>query len=119
LTSFVHTDSRGGYNDDCIRFCLGSYNRVSRCHRDDIEKSSLELGVASLAGAAMIHTGATVFDHMLHGSFFHATGDSVNMTIQERLRLIPYEKQVLFSQLPLPSSSVYLSCLSDKIKPWR
>lgn len=54
----------------------------------------MELGVASLAGAAMIHAGATVFDHMPHGSFFHATGGSVNMTIQERLRLIPYETAV-------------------------
>lgn len=43
----------------------------------------LELGVSSLAGAAMIHAGATVFDHMPHGSFFHATGGSVNMDIKE------------------------------------
>lgn len=42
----------------------------------------LELGVSSLAGAAMIHAGATVFDHMPHGSFFHATGGSVNMDIK-------------------------------------
>ncbi|HHE9386342.1 TPA: GntP family permease [Haemophilus influenzae] len=54
----------------------------------------LELGVSSLAGAAMIHAGATVFDHMPHGSFFHATGGSVNMDIKERLKLIPYESTV-------------------------
>lgn len=54
----------------------------------------LELGVSSLAGAAMIHAGATVFDHMPHGSFFHATGGSVNMDIKERLKLIPYESVV-------------------------
>ncbi|PRJ49776.1 fructuronate transporter [Haemophilus influenzae] len=54
----------------------------------------LELGVSSLAGAAMIHAGATVFDHMPHGSFFHATGGSVNMDIKERLKLIPYESAV-------------------------
>ncbi|OOF61924.1 GntP family permease [Rodentibacter sp. Ppn85] len=54
----------------------------------------LELGVSSLAGAAMIHAGATVFDHMPHGSFFHATGGSVNMEIKERLKLIPYESAV-------------------------
>lgn len=54
----------------------------------------LELGVSGLAGAAMIHAGATVFDHMPHGSFFHATGGSVNMEIKERLKLIPYETAV-------------------------
>lgn len=54
----------------------------------------LELGISSLAGAAMIHAGATVLDHMPHGSFFHATGGSVNMDIKERLRLIPYESAV-------------------------
>ncbi|MBG9795858.1 gluconate:proton symporter [Paenibacillus dendritiformis] len=51
----------------------------------------MELGVASLGAAAMIHAGATVLDHMPHGSFFHATGGSVNMAMKERLRLIPYE----------------------------
>ncbi|MGL4475203.1 MAG: GntP family permease [Shewanella sp.] len=54
----------------------------------------LELGVPALAGAAMIHAGATVFDHMPHGSFFHATGGSVNMQMSERLKLIPYETAV-------------------------
>jgi len=54
----------------------------------------LELGVPALAGAAMIHAGSTVFDHMPHGSFFHATGGSVNMHMSERLKLIPYETAV-------------------------
>lgn len=54
----------------------------------------IELGVSGLAGAAMIHAGATVFDHMPHGSFFHATGGCVNMDIKERLKLIPYESAV-------------------------
>ncbi|OOR98311.1 gluconate:proton symporter [Haemophilus paracuniculus] len=53
-----------------------------------------ELGVSALAGAAMIHAGATVGDHMPHGSFFHATGGCVNMDIKERLKLIPYETAV-------------------------
>lgn len=56
----------------------------------------LELGVSALAGAAMIHVGATVFDHMPHGSFFHATGGSVNMEMKERLKLIPYESAIGF-----------------------
>lgn len=54
----------------------------------------LELGVPALAAAAMIHAGATVADHMPHGSFFHATGGSVNMDIKERLKLIPYESAI-------------------------
>ncbi|VEB25457.1 H+/gluconate symporter and related permeases [Actinobacillus lignieresii] len=54
----------------------------------------IELGVSALASAAMIHSGTTVLDHMPHGSFFHATGGSVNMDIKERLKLIPYETAV-------------------------
>ncbi len=51
----------------------------------------LELGIPALGTAAMIHAGATVLDHLPHGSFFHATGGSVNMSMGERLKLIPYE----------------------------
>lgn len=42
----------------------------------------------------MIHAGATVLDHMPHGSFFHATGGSVFMSMKERLKLIPYESVI-------------------------
>lgn len=42
----------------------------------------------------MIHVGATVLDHLPHGSFFHATGGSVSMDMKERLKLIPYESLV-------------------------
>ena len=51
----------------------------------------MESGVAPLSGAAMIHSGATVLDHLPHGSFFHATGGSVQMKFKERLGLIGYE----------------------------
>jgi GntP family gluconate:H+ symporter len=54
----------------------------------------LGLGVSALAGAAMIHSGATVLDHLPHGSFFHATAGSVNMDIKERLKLMPYESLI-------------------------
>ena len=54
----------------------------------------MEMGVAGLAAAAMVHAGATVFDHMPHGSFFHATGGSVMMGIKERMKLIPYESLI-------------------------
>ncbi|OHX50233.1 gluconate:proton symporter [Cytobacillus oceanisediminis] len=54
----------------------------------------LGLGVSALAGSAMIHAGATVLDHLPHGSFFHATAGSVNMDIKERLKLMPYESLI-------------------------
>ncbi|MFC4183611.1 GntP family permease [Saccharococcus thermophilus] len=54
----------------------------------------MSLGVSALAGAAMIHAGATVLDHLPHGSFFHATAGSVHMEIKERLKLIPYESLI-------------------------
>lgn len=48
-------------------------------------------GVAPLSGAAMVHSGATVLDHLPHGSFFHATAGSIQMEFKERLGLIGYE----------------------------
>lgn len=39
-------------------------------------------------------SGATVIDSLPHGSFFHATGGSVNMAIKDRMKLIPYEALV-------------------------
>lgn len=56
----------------------------------------LDLGVPALAGAVMIHAGATVFDHMPHGSFFHATGGAAHLEMRERLGLIPSESAVGF-----------------------
>jgi GntP family gluconate:H+ symporter len=54
----------------------------------------IDAGVPALSAAAMIHAGATVIDSLPHGSFFHATGGSVNMPISERMKLIPYEALV-------------------------
>ncbi len=51
-------------------------------------------GVPALAGGAMIHAGATVLDSLPHGSFFHATGGSVNLKIGDRMKLIPFEALV-------------------------
>lgn len=56
----------------------------------------LDLGVPALAGVVMIHAGATVFDHMPHGSFFHATGGAAHLDMRERLKLIPLESAVGF-----------------------
>ena len=54
----------------------------------------LASGVTAVWGAALVNVGATVLDHLPHGSFFHATGGAVEMGIKERLRLIPYETLV-------------------------
>lgn len=48
-------------------------------------------GLSPVAGASMIHTGATVLDHLPHGSFFHATAGSVHMEFKERLALVAFE----------------------------
>lgn len=54
----------------------------------------LGAGVAAVWAAAMTNAGATVLDHLPHGSFFHATGGSVGMSIKERMKLIPYESLI-------------------------
>ncbi|KAF1301413.1 MULTISPECIES: GntP family permease [Enterococcus] len=51
----------------------------------------LKEGVPALFAGAMVHTGATVLDSLPHGSFFHATGGSVELNIKERMKLIPFE----------------------------
>ena len=51
-------------------------------------------GIAAVWGAAMTNAGATVLDHLPHGSFYHATGGSINMSFNNRLKLIPYETLV-------------------------
>jgi GntP family gluconate:H+ symporter len=66
----------------------------------------LGLGISPLAGAAMIHSGATVLDHLPHGSFFHATGGSVYLGIKDRLKIIPYESMVGFT-MALVSTIIY------------
>ena len=54
----------------------------------------LATGISGVWGAAMINSGATVFDHMPHGSFFHATGGVAELDIRARLRLIPFESLI-------------------------
>ena len=51
-------------------------------------------GISAVWGAAMTNAGATILDHLPHGSFYHATGGSVNMSFNTRLKLIPYETLV-------------------------
>ena len=54
----------------------------------------LETGLAGLWGAALTNAGATVLDHLPHGSFFHASAGSVSMPFKEHLSLIPFESLV-------------------------
>ena len=54
----------------------------------------LETGLAGLWGATLTNAGATVLDHLPHGSFFHASAGSVSMPFKERLSLIPFESLV-------------------------
>lgn len=68
----------------------------------------LSSGVSAVWGAALVNVGATVLDHLPHGSFFHATGGSVEMNIKENLRMIPYETAV---GLTLTTLSI-LTCIA-------
>ena len=65
-------------------------------------------GLAGVWGAALTNSGATVLDHLPHGSFFHATAGSVYMPFKERLSLIPYESMV---GLTLSLSTILCSLL--------
>ena len=64
-------------------------------------------GVSGLAAAAMIHAGATVLDSLPHGSFFHATGGAVNLSIGDRMKVIPYEAAIGLTST-IVSVAIYL-----------
>lgn len=64
-------------------------------------------GVVAVWGAAMVNAGATILDHLPHGSFFHATGGSMGFSVKERLKLIPYESIVGFI-LTICSVAMYM-----------
>ncbi len=64
-------------------------------------------GVTAIWGAAMVNAGATILDHLPHGSFFHATGGSMGMSVKERLKLIPYES-IVGVVLTICSVAMYL-----------
>ena len=54
----------------------------------------LAIGISAVWGAAMVNSGATVLDHLPHGSFFHATGGVCELSFKERLKLVPYESLI-------------------------
>ena len=64
-------------------------------------------GVSGLAAAAMIHAGATVLDSLPHGSFFHATGGAVNLSIGDRMKVIPFEAAIGLTST-IVSVAIYL-----------
>lgn len=54
----------------------------------------LSSGVSAVWGAALVNVGCTVLDHLPHGSFFHAAGGSVELSIKDNLKMIPYATAV-------------------------
>jgi len=52
------------------------------------------IGMAPIASAVMVHTGATVIDSLPQGNYFHVTAQSMNMSIRQRMALLPYEAMV-------------------------
>jgi GntP family gluconate:H+ symporter len=52
------------------------------------------VGISPVAAAVMVHTGATVMDALPHGTYFHVTANSMNMSIKQRMSLFPYEVMI-------------------------
>jgi gluconate:H+ symporter, GntP family len=52
----------------------------------------LNTGVAPLAAAVMTHAGATVIDHLPHGTYFHVTRNAMNM--KDRMKVVGFESIV-------------------------
>lgn len=62
--------------------------------------------VSPVGGGAMINAGASVFEHLPHGSLFHSTAGGMNMNLGERFKLIPYEMAVGIS-MTIISTIIY------------
>ncbi|MFC2699799.1 MAG: GntP family permease [Limosilactobacillus fermentum] len=57
-------------------------------------KAILGFGVAPLAAAAMVHTGAIVIDQLPQGDYFHVTANAMHMDLRQRSQGILYEAMV-------------------------
>ena len=57
-------------------------------------KAILGFGVAPLAAAAMVHTGAIVIDQLPQGNYFHVTANAMHMDLRQRSQGILYEAMV-------------------------
>lgn len=51
-------------------------------------------GISAVWGAAMVNAGATVLDHLPHGSFFHVTAGAVELKFSKRLKLVLFESLI-------------------------
>lgn len=56
--------------------------------------SILSFGTSPVAAAVTMQAGATVIDALPHGNYFHVTAKSVNMTLGERMGVLPFEALV-------------------------
>ncbi|MFZ2464745.1 MAG: Na+/H+ antiporter NhaC family protein [Caldibacillus thermoamylovorans] len=54
----------------------------------------LNTGVAPLSAAVMTHAGATVIDHLPHGTYFHVTRNAMNISMKDRMTVVLYESIV-------------------------
>lgn len=54
-------------------------------------KAILGFGVSPVAGAAMMHSGAIVIDHLPQGNYFHVTANAMHMNIKQRSQAILIE----------------------------
>ncbi len=54
----------------------------------------LSFGTAPAAAAITMQAGATVIDALPQGNYFHVTAKSMNMTIGERMKVVPFEAAV-------------------------
>lgn len=57
-------------------------------------KAILGFGVAPLAAATMVHTGAIVIDQLPQGKYFHVTANAMHMDLRQRSQGILYEAMV-------------------------
>ncbi|WEV41563.1 SLC13 family permease [Bifidobacterium sp. ESL0682] len=53
--------------------------------------SILAFGTSPVAAAVTMQAGATVIDALPHGNYFHVTAKSMNMTLGERMGVLPFE----------------------------
>ena len=54
----------------------------------------LAFGTTPVAAAVTMQAGATVIDALPHGNYFHVSAKSMNMSIGERLGVLPFEALV-------------------------
>lgn len=54
----------------------------------------LNTGVAPLSAAVMTHAGATVIDHLPHGTYFHVTRNAMGISMKDRMKVVMYESMV-------------------------